>query len=194
MTIGITGGIGSGKSYISQWLTSHFQIPVYDCDREAQLLMHGSALRRKITALVGEDAYDADGRLNRARMAAYVFGDESHTAAINAIVHPAVKADFRRWAARHEGLVAIESAILIEAHFLEVADKVIVVEAPLPLRIERVIRRDNSTEEQVRSRIARQLSDEERRRVADLVIVNDGSDFSSQLSFFIDTLLGQSTH
>ena len=186
MTIGITGGIGSGKSYVSRWLTTHYAIPVYDCDREAQRLMRGRTLRRKITALVGEDAYRPDGQLDRARMAAFVFADASHTAAINAIVHPAVKADFRRWAKRHEGLVAIESAILIEAGFSDVADKVIVVEAPLPLRIQRVIERDNTTEEQVRARIARQITDEERCSAADLIINNDGSDFAPQLSSFID--------
>lgn len=194
MTIGITGGIGSGKSYVSRWLQHHYQIPVYDCDREAQRLMRGRALRRKITALVGDDAYQPDGQLDRARMAAFVFADASHTEAINAIVHPAVKADFRRWAARHEGIVAIESAILIEAGFCDIADKVIVVEAPLELRLQRVMERDGATEEQVRARIARQLSDDERRSAADLVIVNDGSDFSPQLSFFIDTLLGESRH
>lgn len=191
MTIGITGGIGSGKSYVSRWLEQHYQIPVYDCDSQAQRLMRGRVLRRKITALVGEDAYRPDGQLDRVRMAAYVFGDASHTAAINSIVHPAVKADFRRWAKRHEGLVAIESAILIEAGFHDVADKVIVVEAPLPLRIRRVVERDHTTEEQVRARIARQLSDEERCRAADLVIINDGSDFSPQLKSFIESLIIQ---
>jgi len=189
MTIGITGGIGSGKSFVSQWLTAHYHIPVYDSDSQAQRLMRGRGLRRKITELVGADAYLPDGQLNRARMAAFVFADASHTAAINAIVHPAVKADFRRWAKRHDGLVAIESAILVEAGFLDITDRLIVVEAPLPLRIRRVVQRDGSTEEQVRARIARQLSDEERRRAADLVIVNDGSDFSLQLKSFIESLI-----
>ena len=192
MIIGITGGIGSGKSFVSQWLTTHYGIPVYDCDSQAQRLMLGRVLRRKITELVGADAYLPDGQLDRARMAAFVFADASHTAAINAIVHPAVKADFRRWASRHEGLVAIESAILIEAGFRDIADQLIVVEAPLSLRIQRVIQRDGSTEEQVRARIARQLPDEERRRTADIVLVNDGSDFAPHLSFFIDHLLAQS--
>lgn len=189
MTIGITGGIGSGKSFVSQWLTAHYHIPVYDSDSQAQRLMRGRGLRRKITELVGDDAYLPDGQLNRARMAAFVFADASHTAAINAIVHPAVKADFRRWAKRYDGLVAIESAILVEAGFLDIADRLIVVEAPLPLRIRRVVQRDGSTEEQVRARIARQLSDEERRRAADLVIVNDGSDFSPQVKSFIESLI-----
>ena len=192
MIIGITGGIGSGKSFVSQWLKTHYGIPVYDCDSQAQRLMLGRVLRRKITELVGADAYLPDGQLDRARMAAFVFADASHTAAINAIVHPAVKADFRRWASRHEGLVVIESAILIEAGFRDIADQLIVVEAPLSLRIQRVIQRDGSTEEQVRARIARQLSDDERRRTADLVLVNDGSDFAPKLSFFIDHLLAQS--
>lgn len=188
MIIGITGGIGSGKSFVSRWLAERYKIPVYDCDSRARRLMLSPSLRRKITALVGEDAYQPDGQLNRARMAAFVFGDASNTAAINAIVHPVVKADFRRWASRRSGVVVIESAILIEAGFSDVADKVIAVEAPLALRILRIIERDGISEEQAKARVAHQISDEERRSAADFILVNDGSDFSPQLSAFMDSL------
>lgn len=189
MIIGITGGIGSGKSYVSQWLSHHYRIPVYDCDREARRLMLGAAIRKKLKALVGDDAYLPDGQLNKPRLADYVFADANHTEAVNAIVHPVVKRDVKRWAARQGGLVLVESAILVEAHFLDTVDKVIVVEAPLSLRVQRVVQRDGTTEEQVMARIAHQLSDEERRQVADLVVVNDGRDFREQLSSFMDTIL-----
>ena len=188
MTIGITGGIGSGKSYVSQWLASRFRIPVYDCDREAKRLMLKPAMRSALTQLVGAEAYQPDGQLNKPFLAAYLFASPDHAAAVNAIVHPAVKRDFLRWAQRHRGLVAVESAILVEAGFTEVVDKVIVVEAPLPLRLQRVMERDGATEQQVRARIARQITDDERRRCADLVIVNDGSDFAPQLTAFIEHL------
>lgn len=188
MTIGITGGIGSGKSYVSKWLASHYSIPVYDCDREAKRLMLKPAIRRALTRLVGAQAYQPDGQLNKPFLAEYLFSSPEHTAAVNAIVHPAVKRDFILWAKRHPGLVIVESAILIEANFLDAADQVIVVEAPLPLRLQRVMERDGVTEQQVLARIARQLTDEERRRCADLIIVNDGTDFGSQLSSFIEEL------
>lgn len=188
MIIGITGGIGSGKSFVSQWLASHYRLPVYDCDREAKKLMLKPAIRRALTQLVGAEAYQPDGQLNRPFLAAYLFSAPDHTAAVNAIVHPAVKRDVIRWARRHRRIVVVESAILVEAGFTNLTDKVIVVEAPLALRLQRVMDRDGATEQQVLARIARQISDDERRRCADLVIVNDGTDFTPQLSAFIEHL------
>ncbi|MCR4994273.1 MAG: dephospho-CoA kinase [Bacteroidales bacterium] len=194
MTIGITGGIGSGKSYVAAWLAQHYHIPFYNCDLEARRLMLTPSVRRRITALVGDEAYLPDGQLNKPLLAAYVFSDEAHTAAINAIVHPEVKRDVRDWSARQNGLALVESAILIEAGFCDAVDRLIVVEAPLDVRIRRACQRDGVSEEQVRARIAHQMTDEARRPYADLVVVNDGSDFRTQLSFFIDSLLGQSAY
>lgn len=188
MTIGITGGIGSGKSYVARWLTRQYQIPVYDCDREAKRLMTSDVLRPALIDLLGQDAYLPDGQLNKPLLADYVFRDAAHQAAINAIVHPEVKNDFRRWADAHEGLVAIESAILVEAGFTDVVDVLIAVEAPLDLRLQRVAQRDGATPTQTSARIRRQLEDEARRAAADYVIINDGRDFGPQLRIFIDGL------
>lgn len=192
MTIGITGGIGSGKSYIARWLSERYAMPLYDCDREARRLMLTPALRRRLTALIGAEAYLPDGQLNKPFVAQYLFADDAHAAAVNAIVHPAVRRDVRRWAQRQAGPSLVESAILVEAGLLDVVDKLIVVEAPLELRIQRVISRDGTTGHQVRQRIARQTTDDQRRRFADCVVVNDGSDFTAELRFFIDSLLAQS--
>ncbi len=187
MRIGLTGGIGAGKSYVAQQLTAQYGIPVYDCDREAKHLMVTSpVIRQQLTALLGTEVYLPDGQLNKRLIADYLFANEKHQRAVNAIVHPAVKADFRQWATEQEQAgvpaVGIESAILVEAGFTDLADKVIVVEAPLALRLQRVMKRDGATEEEVRARMARQISDEERRQAADFIIVNDGSDLSEQLT------------
>lgn len=187
MRIGLTGGIGAGKSYVAQQLTAQYGIPVYDCDREAKRLMVTSpVIRQQLTALLGTEVYLPDGQLNKRLIADYLFANEEHQRAVNAIVHPAVKADFRQWATEQEQAgapaVGIESAILVEAGFTDLADKVIVVEAPLALRLQRVMKRDGATEEEVRARMARQISDEERRQAADFIIVNDGSDLSEQLT------------
>ena len=188
MTIGITGGIGSGKSYVARWLTRQYQIPVYDCDREAKRLMTSDVLRPALIDLLGSDVYLPDGQLNKPLLADYVFRDAAHQAAINAIVHPEVKNDFRRWADARGGLVAIESAILVEAGFTDVVDVLIAVEAPLDLRLQRVAQRDGATPAQTSARIGRQLEDEARRAAADYVIINDGRDFGPQLRIFIDGL------
>lgn len=191
MIIGITGGIGSGKSYVARWLTRQYDIPVYDCDREAKRLMTSNVLRPAIVDLLGTDAYLPDGRLNKALLADYVFRDAAHQAAVNAIVHPAVKDDFRRWASAHEGIVAIESAILVEAGFTDVVDVLIAVEAPLAVRLQRVTQRDGATPEQTAARMRRQLGDEARRAAADYVVVNDGRDLEPQLRIFIDSLFAR---
>lgn len=191
--VGITGGIGSGKSYVARLLCQEFGVPVYDCDSQARRLMHTPELRRQITALIGQGAYAPDGSLNRPAVAAYLFADASHAAAVNGLVHPAVKADFQLWKASHtQDVVAVESAILVEAGFLDVVDVVLLVDAPLEVRIERAIRRDGSTREQVLSRIGHQLDSSSLRRYAHTVVVNDGRPILPQLRNFMAVMLGQS--
>ena len=199
MRIGLTGGIGSGKSFVCQSLTATFGIPFYDSDSEARRLMVCSpALRQRMEALLGKEVYRPINEppfyeLNKSLVAGYLFSAPSHAKAINAIVHPAVKTDFLAWAAQQEhDMVGLESAILLEAGFRDAVDVVVAVEAPLELRLQRAMQRDSATEEAIRARMARQYSDEERRAQADFVIINDGRDLQPQLSFFIDTLLAQS--
>lgn len=166
--IGITGGIGSGKSYICRQYAQQ-GIPVYDCDREAKRLEEEDPdLRRALTMLVGSDVY-LDGRLNKPFLASWFFSDPSHTQIISDLVHPAVKRDFIAWCQRqHSDMVIIESAILVEAGLRDCIDELWLVTAPLETRIQRVMQRDNCTREMVLARIARQheVSD------PDKVIVN----------------------
>ena len=183
MRIGVTGGIGSGKSYVCRLLAQRWQLPVYDCDSAAKVLMVSSPhIRQQLQELVGDDVYDASGQLNKGVMSRYLFTDAAHVKAVNAIVHPVVKDDFEQWASRQTGDVVIESAILVEAGFAKAVDRLVVVEAPLALRIQRAMARDGASEEQVQARIRHQMTAEQLRAYADIVIVNDGRDLLSQLS------------
>ena len=172
--IGITGGIGSGKSVVAKLLTL-LGIPVYTTDTEAKRLMRCDAgIRRELTALVGNGVYDENG-LNKPLLASYIFGHPEHLRQVNAIVHPRVRDDFRRWVRKEcRELVAMESAILVEAGFTNEVDKVVMVYAPREVRLARAVRRDAATREQVEKRIQSQLDDDKKRETADFVIVNDG--------------------
>ena len=176
--IGITGGIGSGKSYVSRLLTEHYGIPVYNTDSEAKrLMLSDEGIRRRLTALLGKEVYKSDGTLNKPLLANYLFADSCHAGQINAIVHPQVKADFLKWADRQTGceIVALESAILFESGFDNLVDKVVMVYAPVELRIRRVMLRDSTTEEKIRQRIVAQMDDKAKQDRSDFIIFNDGS-------------------
>lgn len=176
--IGITGGIGSGKSYVSRLLTEHYGIPVYNTDSEAKrLMLSDEGIRRRLTALLGKEIYKSDGTLNKPLLANYLFADSCHAGQINAIVHPQVKADFLKWADRQTGceVVALESAILFESGFDNIVDKVVMVYAPVELRIRRVMLRDGTTEEKIRQRIVAQMDDKAKQDRSDFIIFNDGS-------------------
>ena len=176
--IGITGGIGSGKSYVSRLLTEHYEIPVYNTDSEAKrLMLSDEGIRRRLTALLGKEVYKSDGTLNKPLLANYLFADSCHAGQINAIVHPQVKADFLKWADLQTGceIVALESAILFESGFDNIVDKVVMVYAPVELRIRRVMLRDSTTEEKIRQRIVAQMDDKAKQDRSDFIIFNDGS-------------------
>lgn len=173
--IGITGGIGSGKSVVSR-LLEIMGVPVYISDSEAKRLTQTDrTIREGLTGLLGEEVY-ADGVLNKPLLASYLFGSPEHARQVNGIIHPRVKEDFRIWARRHADsrIVGIESAILIEAGFASEVDKIVLVYAPEEVRIRRAVARDASSREAIQRRIASQMSDEKKREQADFVIVNDG--------------------
>ena len=174
--IGVTGGIGSGKSVVSQLLRL-MDVPVYDCDSEAKRLMHQSAeIRAALIQAVGESVYRTDGQLDKVILAAYMFGNAAHVGQINRIVHPVVRADFRRWAKQSgRAVVAVESAILFEAGMDADIDSVWLVYAPMDVRLQRAVQRDSSNEEAIRKRMQSQFSDAEFLERADRVIYNDGS-------------------
>ena len=184
MIIGITGGIGSGKSTIAKQLRA-MGYAVYDTDSEAKrLIMENAHVREQMEQLFGKEVY-VGGVYQTALVAQRVFTDKSLLAQLNAIVHPAVKADILRWAQNinhltqphttlnHPTPCFIECAILYQAGFDELCDKVIVVTAPEDVRLARAVARDHSTIEKVRARMRAQETEKDIER-ADLVINNDG--------------------
>ena len=170
--VGITGGIGSGKSFVCS-LLEECGVAVYNSDNRAKELMRGDeSLRKALIARFGKDVYTAEG-LNRAYLAERVFTDEAELASLNAIVHPAVMDDFDRWASEQEGeYVVLESAIIFEAHLEHRVDCVVSVMAPESLRLERAMRRDGATREQIIERMRNQMSDDERSERSKYAIVN----------------------
>lgn len=170
--VGITGGIGSGKSSVCA-LLADYGVAVYDSDSEAKRLMERSVeLRDALQEAFGKECYTESG-LNRAYLASRVFGDEEQLQRLNSIVHPAVRADFAAWAERQSApYVVLESAILFESGFDGEVDATLAVVAPLEERIRRTMARDNSDRESVLRRIGHQLSDDELHRLSDRTIVN----------------------
>lgn len=171
--IGITGGIGSGKSVVASLLNLH-GIPVYVADTESKLLTDTSpVIKEKLTALLGDDLYTEKG-LNRKLLASHIFGNPEYLRQVNAIIHPEVDRHFTAWAQSQKNTIcAIESAILFESGFNKLVDKSLMVYAPLPLRIERAVARDNACREEIIRRIDSQLPDETKRDRSDYVIFND---------------------
>ncbi len=176
MKIGITGGIGSGKSYVCKRLEAR-GIQVYDCDNAAKRLMRTSAeLQQQLKALVGS--------LEKADIAKFLLESEANAKAIDAIVHPAVFRDFEE-----SGMQWMESAILFESGAFRLVDKSIVVTAPEEVRIQRVMQRDGITREKVLEWMQRQLPQDEVRRRADFEIVNDGeADIDKQINKILRTM------
>ncbi len=177
LIVGITGGIGSGKTTVCQ-IFEALGIPVYYADERAKWLMvHDSELKQGIQNLFGATAYNAEGQLNRRHIAQIVFNNPEQLQQLNALVHPAVARDAEAWnrALANVPYTLREAALIYEASIDKHLDKVIVVTAPLPLRIQRVVQRDRVAPAEVEARIAQQLPEEEKVRRADYVIVNDGA-------------------
>lgn len=171
--VGITGGIGSGKSTVCR-LFAEEDVPVYDSDLEAKRLMtENAALREELAKRFGTAIYTDEG-LNRKALAACVFGDPAELAALNALVHPAVMRDFERWCEQYTDAdyVLFESAILFDVGLESAVDRTLAVVAPPDARVERTCLRDGITEEDVRRRIAVQLADEELIERADYTLIN----------------------
>lgn len=179
--LGITGGIGCGKSFVSSILKECYSIPVYDCDSEAKRLMSSDeGIRGKLIGLVGEEVYSGEV-LNRKLLADFLFSNADNAQCVNAIVHPAVWSDFLRWAKDQRcPLVALESAILFECGFNARMDYVLFVDAPEDVRLHRAMQRDSALEEQIRARMSMQHP-EEYRQLSDFIVDNSRSDDKSLL-------------
>lgn len=185
MKTGITGGIGSGKSYVCQLLAER-GIEVYDCDSAAKRLMRESEeIRQQLSALIGPSTYrqviDDRGQerwvLNKAAVAQFLLSSEANAHAIDAIVHPAVFRDFEE-----SGMLWMESAIMFESGINRLVDRIAVVTAPEDVRIDRIIKRDGITAEKAREWISRQWPQDEVCKRADFEIINDGQhDLSQQI-------------
>lgn len=170
--IGLTGGIGSGKSTVGT-MFQKLGVPVYNSDDQAKRLMNTSKkIKEQLIALFGEEAYVEEG-LNRDFIAKKVFNDSDLLSQLNAIVHPAVRRDFKIWSKKQKTPYVIqETALLFENKAQELYDKTIVVVAPKELRIERLLKRDKTTKEQIESRMKNQLDDATKLKLADFSIEN----------------------
>ena len=174
--IGITGGIGSGKTTVCR-IFETLGIPVYYADDEAKALMTADdELRARLVAAFGAKTYRPDGALNRPYLAGLVFNDAAQLARLNGLVHPAVARHGAAWQAAQTGVpyTLKEAALLFESGSDRALDKVITVHAPEALRLERVMHRDGATAAQVRARMAKQLPETEKLARADYIIHNDG--------------------
>jgi len=172
MVVGLTGGIGSGKTTVAGYFKAA-GIPVYHADDRAKGLLHTNPkLQAKVIELFGEKAY-VDGELQRAVIAEIVFNDPEQLAKLNAIVHPAVVEDFTQWCAAQESPYVIqENALIFETNATPRFDQIIAVIVPKEIRIKRVMKRDKTTRKNVLKRMAQQCGDRERRAKANFIIHN----------------------
>lgn len=172
--IGITGGIGSGKSIVSTLFRLH-DIPVYNADEETKKLNDTSAyIRKELTANFGDDLY-VNNQLDRKKFANIIFSDAKQLELANSIIHPEVAKHFNQWCEdnAHHPIVAMEAAILFESGFQKYLNKVVTVYSPLRARISRVSARNNLPQEMIENRIKHQMPEGEKIGMAEYVIIND---------------------
>ena len=176
MKVGIAGGIGSGKSYVARRLALR-GIRVYDCDSAAKRIMRSEAIQQQLQALIGS-------KPDKQALTQYLLQSDDHARAINAIVHPAVFADFEQ-----SGLEWLESGIMYESGANHYVDRVVVVTAPEEVRLQRIMQRDAISREQALQWLSRQWPQERVRQLADFEIVNDGlTDIDKQLNNILEQL------
>jgi dephospho-CoA kinase len=177
LLVGLTGGIGSGKTTVSRVFRS-LGVPVYYADDRGKWLMaNDAALRSEIVRAFGKESYHLEGNLNRSYLASRVFSNEEELKKLNALVHPAVGKDFSDWADSHNDRPYLikEAALIFEAGSYKLLDRVISVSAAKDIRLERVLLRDlQRSKDQVLAIMAKQLSENERKRRSDFVIENSG--------------------
>jgi len=174
--IGITGGIGSGKTYVASVFKS-LGIPIFNADIQAKKIMTSS---RKLIKLLkeefGNDIYK-DSDLNKEKLASIVFSNSDKLQKLNSLVHPIVKEEFNNWCKKQTSPYVIkEAAILFESNSHIGLDAVICVSAPLDLRMRRLLNRDDYSKKEIKKRIENQISQEEKEKLSDYIIVNDEKD------------------
>lgn len=175
MTIlGVTGGIGSGKSIVCKYLSLH-NIPIYDADIEAKRLNNTSpVIRKELIIRFGKSIY-INNELDRKQLASLIFNNKENLQFVNQLIHTELAKHFLNWIEdnKRHSILALDAAVLFESGFDKYVDKIITVIAPIDIRINRVSKRDNLNPEQIKARINSQISDEERSKLSDFVVVND---------------------
>jgi dephospho-CoA kinase len=174
--LGITGGIGSGKTSVCR-VFDVLRIPVFSADSEASEIMENEdAIKSHLNSITGKDLY-AGGSLDRMALADIIFNDSSLLEKVNSLIHPVVFDHFRRWAyIQKSKYVIMEAAILFESGAAEFVDRIATVVAPVDQRVERVIRRNKLSREQVMERIQNQMDDDTRMKLSDYIIYNSEND------------------
>jgi dephospho-CoA kinase len=176
LKIGVTGGIGVGKSIVCR-MFAVLGIPIYDADTRAKWVMrYDEALKQELTDAFGTDSYTADGELNRAYLAKTAFHDPQKLALLNSIVHPHVANDFIDWAAANSSAAYLvkEAALMYESESWRQMDEIIAVFAPMDVRIKRLLQRDtHRTQQDIEAIIGKQLKEEEKMARAQHVVYND---------------------
>lgn len=189
--IGITGGIGSGKSYIADLIKKQ-GLPVFNCDDAAKYIMaNDDEIKAKLKELIGEEIYTDGGNLNKQMMSDFIYLNEDNRKKINEIVHPAVREQYMRWlSVQYTSVVFMESAILFESGFSDLVDKVIHVFASDEVRLHRLIKRDGLTRLQAYERMQAQMSEAVKMKFADYCILNNGNmNVAKQLGHILDQLM-----
>ncbi len=175
--VGITGGIGSGKSTICQFFRS-IGIPVFEADIEAKKLVSNSeSIRYQLKALFGSDIYLPNKTIDRKKLASLIFNSPPLLQKVNNIIHPEVRKYFETWCEKQQTPYIIhEAAIMFESGFYEMMDYTVLVTAPEEIRIQRVMEREKTDADSVRARMEKQWKDEKKAELADFIIRNDGTE------------------
>lgn len=189
ISLGITGGIGSGKSYVCRLLEER-GIPVFYTDDEAKQEMRENAqIHAELRQLIGDDVIDGQGKPVKALIADFICRNDANAQAVNRIVHPRVRERMHRWLESGMGIVAVECALLFEAGWEKDVDRVITVAAPENVRVRRIMQRDNICESKALEWIHLQMPQEEKERRSHFVILNDGeADVAKQIDRVINGL------
>jgi dephospho-CoA kinase len=177
LKVAVTGGIGSGKSIVCS-VFEKLGIPVYYADKAAKRLMDSDIeIRKKMINSFGMDIFDVDYKLNRTKFASIIFNNAEALSIINGIVHPDVRKEFNIWMSQQSAPYVIqEAAIVFESGLSDIFDKIITLSAPVEVRIDRVMKRDNITRERVLERIKNQMDEDLKIKLSDFIIVNDGKE------------------
>jgi dephospho-CoA kinase len=174
--LGLTGGIGSGKSTVAK-VFQEMGIPVYYADDEAKKFLAYEEVKKRLQVLFGAQVVNALGAIDKPVLASIVFTDEKELAKLNALIHPLLENDFQEWVLKQNtSFIVKEAAILFEAGFDKSVDKILTISAPIDQRIDRVIKRDGVSRQQVLDRISKQWSDQQREAKSDFVIRNANED------------------